>query len=486
MRSPSRRALGLSSLLVFTAIGACGGPMGDPDATLGDGASPSSEAAVATDGAVASQDVVAPLDAAGGGRDSAMPPPPPPTDAGPPPPPVDAGPPPGCATPLASRAVVTDLSDLMPASCSSFAGISTSTVSCMRLAGAPDGSIRFAYRDRTSTVHVLSIDAAGRRGAREMTTMADDVRAVYAHEGGDVSVLVRRGIVMAIVRFGPDGAVRSDQGIVGTMGMATEGNRWAHDSIRAGALTQNGANTAMYTTVAGNWGARGIHEGDQLRNVNAMGMVQSGGWDWGCSHSLDLRIAKGPTALAPVCLSDAYPSAGIILNNRTSLVGAPGWNQGGSIGSGYASRMIIPMLGGVVPDGNGFFVSFASADGRPARDVAILRFEGTTAAPRRWLTTGAANQLAYQVDLMRLGAGMLAYWEWVAGAETSANLQELDATGAPRGAPLRMLSTDMANPLAFRGGEVPAVSVPGGDAAFVGYRSGRSGPLRLVRVRACM
>ncbi len=114
-----------------------------------------------------------------------------------------------------------------------------------------------------------------------------------------------------------------------------------------------------------------------------------------------------------------------------------------------------------------------------------MRFEGTTAAPRRWLTTGAANQLAYQVDLMRLGTGLLAYWEWSAGSEVSANLQELDATASPRGTPVRMLSTDMANTLAFRGGEVPAISVPGGDAAWVGNRSGRNGPLRLVRVRAC-
>jgi hypothetical protein len=479
-RSNTRtRTLALALCAALTAR--CGDPMGSPDgAAVMDARAPLPDASAPLPDATTSMpDASAPL------PDASAPLP----DARAPvdviAPPVDAGPAPSCATPITARAVVTELTGVTPAGCASFAGINSSTVSCMRLAGAPDGSLRFAYRDSSNVVRVLTIDAAGRRAPGELTTMGDDVRAVHVHEGGDVSVLVRRGIVLALVRFAPDGAVRSDQGVVGTMGMSTEGTRWADSSLRAGALAQNGANVAMYTSVSGNWGARGIHQGDHLRNVNPMGMVQSGGWDWGCSHSLDLRLARGAMGLAPVCLSDGFPSTGIVLNNRTQIVAAPGWNQGGSIGSGYASRSIIPMLGGVVPDGNGFYLSFASADGRPARDVAVLRFEGTTAAPRRWLTTGAANQLAYQVDLMRLGTGMLAYWEWVAGSEISANLQELDATAAPRGAVHRMPSTDMANPLAFRGGEVPAVSVPNGDAAWVGLRSGRSGPLRVVRIRAC-
>lgn len=398
---------------------------------------------------------------------------------------ADAGPPPSCSSTLVERTVVTDLSDLTVASCSSFAGISTSTVSCIRIAGAPDGSVRVAYTDRASMVHVLTVDAMGRRTGRELTTMGNDIRAVYVNAAGDTFAWVNRGIVNALVRWAPDGTQRYDNALVGTMGMATAGTRWAHASIRPAALVQSGANTAVYSTVGGNWGAQGIHEGDQLRLVNEAGMIGSGGWDWGCSHSLDLRIAQSTGALAPVCLSDAYPQVGIVLNNRTRLVAAPGWNQGGSISSGYASRMIIPMLGGVIADGAGYYLSFASADGRAARDVAILRFEGTTVAERRWLTMGAAGALAYQVDLMRLGTGMLVYWEWVEGMQTSANLLELDATGAPRGTPLRMLATDAANTLAFRGGEVPAISIPGGDAAFVGNRQGRSGPLRLVRIRAC-
>ncbi len=309
---PHTRLRSLTLALCAAALVArCGDPMTTPDGSAADSGGGQSDVAVSRpDGSASMPDATTSMpDAAGPRPDGSASP-----DVFVPP--VDAGPSPSCATPLAARAVVTDLSDVMPASCSSFAGISTSAVACMRLAGAPDGSIRFAYKDSRNVVHVLTVDAAGRRAAGELTTMADDVRAVHAHEGGDVSVLVRRGIVLAIVRFAPGGAVRSDQGVVGTMGMATEGNRWAHDSIRGGALAQNGANTAMYTTVAGNWGARGIHEGDQLRNVNPMGMVQTGGWDWGCSHSLDLRLGQGAMGLAPVCLSDAYPSAGI--RNSTS------------------------------------------------------------------------------------------------------------------------------------------------------------------------
>jgi hypothetical protein len=357
----------------------------------------------------------------------------------------------------------------------------------MQLAGAADGTLRFAWTDRTQQVHVIRIDAAGQRYGAEITTPGEDVRALFAHDDGDVAVLVRRDIRLILRRLGPDGAMRFETVLVGAEGMATEGTRWADMTIRGAAIAWDGTRYTVYMTVKGNWGARGVHEGDLLANVSAAGMRMSGGWNWGCSHSLDLRLVRGAgTTLAPFCLSDSYPRPGLIFNNRTLVVEAPPLAPAGTIGSGYVARPEVPLLGGVVADGTGYLMLFASNTMRPARDVAILRFEGTTAAPRRWLTA-LASGATWAPDLMRLGTNLLAYWETsptMAGNMRVATLQELDPTGAPRGAAVTMNQGDRAAPLAFRGWEVPAISVPNGDAAWVGLQ-GANGVLRVVRVRAC-
>ena len=56
------------------------------------------------------------------------------------------------------------------------------------------------------------------------------------------------------------------------------------------------------------------------------------GWGWGCSHSLDLRMAANASRLAPVCLSDCYPSKAILLNHDEQTIFAdPSGNCAGYI-----------------------------------------------------------------------------------------------------------------------------------------------------------
>src|SRR6185503_1768574 len=116
-----------------------------------------------------------------------------------------------------------------------------------------------------------------------------------------------------------------------------------------GRLAWSGTQYAAYFGQTGNHGSAGNHQGDQYRLVSPAGAV-SGGWDWGCSHSLDERLVHNGTAWAPVCGSDTYPGAGIWFNNRGKISDEPSiTNVGG-----------VAKLGGLVPATDGFYMTLTS------------------------------------------------------------------------------------------------------------------------------
>jgi len=70
----------------------------------------------------------------------------------------------------------------------------------------------------------------------------------------------------------------------------------------------DGAVYAAYYAVYGVSGPYSGHNGDQLTLVSSNGVIQPGGWDWGCSHSMAELVGHHPglgqtTAL---CSSDCY------------------------------------------------------------------------------------------------------------------------------------------------------------------------------------
>jgi hypothetical protein len=90
--------------------------------------------------------------------------------------------------------------------------------------------------------------------------------------------------------------------------IASDGTRWAGyygSSLSGSSKTLTQANCAQSdsTLTVG----IDVHQGDQMRVVDANGAIQMGGFDWGCSHSYYERIVFDPMAkkFVQICETDA-------------------------------------------------------------------------------------------------------------------------------------------------------------------------------------
>ena len=134
-------------------------------------------------------------------------------------------------------------------------------------------------------------------------------------------------------------------------------------------------------------------------------------WSWGCSHSLDVRLAMSGSTVGPVCLSDCYPGKGIYYDHNSLVFSDPTGNCAGTSNAN---------LGGLVPSSGGFYLSFASAEGRPSADVALVSVAtGGTAGAPVWLTDTAGTQ-ERAPHLAGYGANLLV--AWLDGADHKAAL----------------------------------------------------------------
>ncbi len=124
--------------------------------------------------------------------------------------------------------------------------------------------------------------------------------------------------------------------------------RLATDGSRYGVYYRG----AMSTSKADGTSGVDIHAGDTLAFVGTDGTKQSGGWDWGCSHSWAVRIAYNGTWGA-ACHGDAYPNAMQLarLSTSTATPSKLQWLSD-TDATGRA-------LGGLVPiTGSGFWMDY--------------------------------------------------------------------------------------------------------------------------------
>jgi hypothetical protein len=190
---------------------------------------------------------------------------------------------------------------------------------------------------------------------------------------------------------------------VGGNDHTTAGDRWIDGWPHNGRLAWSGAQYAAYFGQSGNFGAQGNHQGDTLRYVTSTG-TPSVGWDWGCSHSLDVRLVHNGTRWAPICLSDCYPGKAFWINHsERNLHDEPSGNCGG-----YSSAS----LGGLVPWSGGFYLVFSSAETRASNDLALVWIANgasTPVAAPTWLTsTDSVSERSPR--LARLGDRLLLGW----------------------------------------------------------------------------
>jgi hypothetical protein len=66
------------------------------------------------------------------------------------------------------------------------------------------------------------------------------------------------------------------------------------------------------------------HEGDRYQRVNDNGVILTGGWEWGLSHSMSCVIAVHPenSTLHTAGSSDCYPYKALLFDKNTVLFNA--------------------------------------------------------------------------------------------------------------------------------------------------------------------
>lgn len=388
---------------------------------------------------------------------------PPPVDAGvATPPQVDAGTPQPCGT-LDTRVRTVNVS-VSPASIDVGSSYGWSNNRPIHFSPLSDGRARIAWSSSDGKIHVTPVNAALQREAVDTVIEGVSVRGFVAHDDGSMALLVVRGTTMNFVKLRADGSVAVEKVLVGDPpGETTAGARWVDNWGHDGRLVFTGTNYVAYFGHTKFWGAMGKHQGDILMTLDANGNPAGGvGWDWGCSHSLDVRLATSGTSVAPVCLSDCYRAKGVLLEQNTVLVDEPSGNCAGSSDGELGGLVGLP--------GGGFALTFSSREGRTSRDVGFIRLLANgSAAPKVWLTTMTGDESS--PTLARYGATAL-FSAWREGGASKAAVLSLD--GAVLEGPVTLAAsweqrTDFA-------------TWPSGH---VGWASGRGTTLEITSVRAC-
>ncbi len=313
--------------------------------------------------------------------------------------PFDAGP---CAGSLASSLSIVTASDVH-ASGELFAAPTDGAATVL---GWVDGS-----------VHVRRIDPTGASAGPDITLSANELHGVAAAADAYAALVARDADVLALEVVGTDGSMIADHTILGGVDHDVTGNEWFGPLIRHGRLVWTGTAWAAYYPVQRLWPDGIQHYGDQLRTFARDGSPVDTLWDWGCSHSVDTRLASNASGLGPVCTSDCYPGKGVYFMHDTLLYDDP---------SGDCMGGVDTHLGGVAGVAGGFWVAFATPAGRSSRDVGLARVAGGRLdGAVTWLASSAAVE-----DDVHLAAapdgGAVAAWS----DGTSGHIVRVDPGGA--------------------------------------------------------
>ncbi|MFH1845260.1 MAG: hypothetical protein ABIF77_18910, partial [bacterium] len=243
---------------------------------------------------------------------------------------------------LADRVVVTSI-DVSPNSVETGSSGGFSENHPVLLSPLADGGSRVAWTDGTGTVHITPLDARDQRAGDDVTLPGDEVRGFVAHDVG-ATLLLRRGDTMVLVQVDGHGAAVFERVLAGDNSHGHVGDQWIDSWSHEGRLAATDTRFAAYFGLTQLWDS-GNHQGDALHYFDIAGTSTGGGWTWGCSHSLDVRLAYSGTTPGPVCLSDCYPGKGIYFDHDTRVFEDPSGNCAGSSDT---------VLGGLVAVADGF------------------------------------------------------------------------------------------------------------------------------------
>jgi len=278
------------------------------------------------------------------------------------------------------------------------------------LSPSPNGEAKVAWQDTTGAIHVTPLTAADTRKAPDLVIGTGRLYDLVAHDDG-FAVLLAQSTRMYLERYNAAGTrlFRTE---------LTDADDRV-DGMHAGKLAWSGSRFAAYFGIHGTSGFSAGHEGDKLKFVDANGAIVSGGWEWGCSHSLDVRLLYDGGEALPMCVSDCYPGLGFYLKNAYLLAAVDGDCAGTTLGRfGQFARV-----------GARLALVYMTIDGRSSWDVAFVAVDRAaphTVRSQQILASGSGNEInakvaAYGPDRL------LASWE-APGVQRT--FVELDGNGA--------------------------------------------------------
>ncbi len=264
------------------------------------------------------------------------------------------------------------------------------------------------------SISLQRYDEAGAAYGSALSVSGDGLWGLAASPDA-YGVLVSRGDALLLSVIGTTGAPIGETRLMGAVPHDVTNNEWFGDLLRAGRLDWDGSRWISYSTVQRLWPDGVAHYGDTLRTFAPNGAASGVEWDWGCSHSMEVRLTHNASGIGPLCSSDCYPAKGVFFQHRTQVF---------LDSSGDCRGFVAQRLGGIAAVGDGFWTAWTSGEGRGSSDPAIAHVgnDRTVAAPL-WLSSAPGD--ASDMNLAPYDGGLLVAWN-----EGGGHIAALDAAGA--------------------------------------------------------
>jgi hypothetical protein len=166
----------------------------------------------------------------------------------------------------------------------------------------PNGGSRIAWMGTDGKTHVTTLNSSDEITGSTFTISGNDFSDMFAHNDGGVILHTKSKesgeesllnyppdtpipcYGMYLTKFDNSGNIIWSTEITNNKVPYTEGAIFVWWYAHHGRIAWNGSSYAAYygaaMSVSGD-----IHQGDRQSLVSSSGTIQSGGWDWGCSHS---------------------------------------------------------------------------------------------------------------------------------------------------------------------------------------------------------
>jgi len=300
---------------------------------------------------------------------------------------------------IASRTRVTEISlssEINPGRADNIGKFSTfADLQSVALSPSPNGESKIGWVDTGGKIHVTPLTSRDERKGADLIIGTGRFYDLVAHDDG-FAVLVMEENRMYIEKYTNDGdrLFRSE---------LTDGDDRV-DDWHSGKLAYDGMHYAAYFAIHGTAGWTEGHEGDKLKYVDGLGNIEPGGWEWGCSHSMDVRLFFNGALDMPLCISDCYPGKGVYLKNHYLISAADG-NCAGSTNARFGEA--------VTAAGSGMLI-YLSIEERTHWDVILASFESSppfsVKAEKALTATADQNEINPKIILFDSGE-ILASWE---------------------------------------------------------------------------